>query len=70
MRKNAKLIKKRFKDHPYPTMHGIVDVLISDSKNSCVLLGQRNKHQVSVAQTLGETMNKKDIEWVLSLYKN
>jgi len=70
MRKNATLLKKRFNNHPHPTMHGVIDTLISDSKNSCVLLGQRNSDQVNTAKSLGVTMTEEDIIWVKSLYKH
>ena len=70
MRKNATLLKKRFNNHPHPTMHGVIDTLISDSKNSCVLLGQRNSDQVNTAKSLGVTIAEEDIVWVKSLYKH
>ena len=70
MRKNATLLKKRFNNHPHPTMHGVIDTLISDSKNSCVLLGQRNSDQVNTAKSLGVTIAEEDIIWVKSLYKH
>ncbi len=70
MRKNATLLKKRFNNHPHPTMHGVIDTLISDSKNSCVLLGQRNSDQVNTAKSLGITMAEEDMAWVKSLYKH
>ena len=70
MRKNATSLKKRFNNHPHPTMHGVIDTLISDSKNSCVLLGQRNSDQVNIAKSLGITMDEEDVIWVKSLYKH
>ena len=70
MRKNATLLKKRFNNHPHPTMHGVIDTLISDSKNSCVLLGQRNSDQVNTAKSLGITMSEEDVIWVKSLYRH
>ena len=69
MKKNADLLKERFANHPHPVMHGVIDTLISDSKNSCVLLGQRNVEQVEVAATLGGLLSSKDINWVKDLYQ-
>ena len=70
MRKNADSLKKRFNSHPYPVMHGIIDALIFDSKNSCALLGQRNAAQVHIAKTLGIFMNEEDVSWVKSIYEH
>jgi len=68
--KNAELLKNRFNNHPNPVVHGVIDTLVSDSKNSCVLLGQRNKKQVEVASSLGETVSDNDRKWIKSIYTN
>jgi hypothetical protein len=68
--KNTELLKNRFKNHPNPVVHGVIDTLVSDSKNSCVLLGQRNKKQVEVASSLGETVSDNDRKWIKSIYRN
>ena len=68
-KKNAERLRKRFPLHKNPVMHGIVDPLVFDSKNSCVLLGQRNALQVSQASTLGRVVDKNDIDWIKSLYR-
>ena len=70
MRENADRLNERYSDHPYPVMRGVIDTLISDSKNSCVLLGQRNTDQVHVAKTLGESMTSEDVNWVKELYRH
>ncbi len=70
MRENADRLNERYSDHPYPVMRGVIDTLISDSKNSCVLLGQRNIDQVHVAKTLGESMTSEDVNWVKELYRH
>ena len=70
IRKNATYLRKRFNSHPHPIMHGIIDTLIFDSKNSCVLLGQRNAAQVRIAKTLGIFMNEEDVNWVKSIYEH
>ena len=70
IRKNATSLRKRFNSHPHPIMHGIIDTLIFDSKNSCVLLGQRNAGQVQIAKTLGIFMNEEDVNWVKSIYEH
>ena len=68
--KNAEQLREKFKDHPNPVMHGVIDTLVSDSKNSCVLLGQRNTGQVEVASSLGKIISDSDIKWVKSIYSN
>ena len=67
---NAKKLRERFEDHPNPIMHGVIDTLIADLKNGCVLLGQRNVGQVEIAATLGIPISENDTEWVKSLYKH
>jgi len=69
IKENANRLRERFSDHPNPVMRGVIDSLISDSQNSCVLLGQRNPSQVAVAKTLGESMSLEDVNWVKELYK-
>jgi len=68
MKANADMLKEQFSDQPYPVIHGVIDTLISDSENSCVLLGQRNIAQVETAQTLGVAMSSEDVNWVKQLY--
>jgi aryl-alcohol dehydrogenase-like predicted oxidoreductase len=70
MKVNANSLKRRFVNHPYSVMHGIIDSLLSDSKNSCVLLGQRNISQVDVAKTLGIHITKDDVNWIKQLYSH
>jgi len=68
MKTNADMLKEQFSDQPYPVIHGVIDTLISDSKNSCVLLGLRNITQVETAQALGVAMPSEDVNWVKQLY--
>ena len=68
MKTNADMLKEQFSDQPYPVIHGIIDTLISDSENSCVLLGLRNITQVETAQALGVAMPSEDVNWVKQLY--
>ena len=70
MKKNKLLLEKRFSSHAHPVMRGLVDALFNDAKSGCVLLGQRNPDQVSVASTLGELMDEIDSDWVKSLYQD
>ena len=67
---NAKKLEEKLTDHPNPVMHGVIDALIYNLKNSCVLLGQRNAEQVKTAATLGVSISENDIEWIKSLYKH
>jgi len=70
IKNNASFLKDWFSNHPHPVMRGVIDTLISDSKNSCVLLGQRNRTQVDAALTLGELLDKSEIDWVKKLYEH
>lgn len=65
---NRALLEERFRDHPQPVLHGVVDALLSDTPTGCVLLGQRNETQVQAAATLGTPLTAEDARWVLSLY--
>ena len=69
IRENKTLLESRFADHPNPVMHGIIDSLLTDTKTSCVLLGQRNIIQAKVAATLGQKMSDTDSNWVRNLYR-
>ena len=68
IKQNSDLLKKRFANHPNPVMHGVIDTLISDSENSCVLLGLRNVQQVNAAISLGGQLPEEDVDWVKQLY--
>ena len=69
MKKNADALRDLFPNHPNPIMCGVIDVLLSDSKNSCVLLGQRNTEQVSVASSLGEILPDECVKMIKELYR-
>lgn len=69
LKKNKGLMSEKFKDHPDPVMHGLVDTLLTDSPTGCVLLGQRNISQVEAASVLGKTVSPEDAEWVFSIYR-
>jgi len=68
IKQNSALLKERFANHPNPVMHGVIDTLISDSENSCVLLGLRNVQQVNSAISLGGQLPEEDVDWVKQLY--
>ncbi len=70
IKENAHFLQERFSNHPNPVLRGIVDTLLSDSSNSCVLLGQRNVDQVNIATTLGESLSEEDANWVKQLYNH
>ena len=63
------LLEKHYSEQKNPVLHGVIGALYEDSINACVLLGQRNLNQVEVAGTLGETISKKDADWIKSIYK-
>lgn len=68
MQTNRLHLEKRFSDHSNPVLHGLVDALLTDAHTGCVLLGQRNVHQVEAAATLGKPLNTEEAAWVKKLY--
>ena len=71
MKENKKKIEARFsKTNSDPILHALLGAILYDNPTACVLLGQRNEKQASVAGKLGSILNEKDAEWVLSLYKD
>ena len=69
MKKNKVLLEKHFSNFKHPVLHGIIGALFNDAPTGCVLLGQRNLKQVTIAATLGSKILKKDSQWIKSLYK-
>ena len=71
MKEYKKRIEARFsKTNSDPVLHALLGAILHDNPTACVLLGQRNEQQASVAGNLGNILNEKDAEWVLSLYKD
>ncbi len=71
MKENKKKIEAKFsKTNSDPILHALLGAILHDNPTACVLLGQRNEQQASVAGKLGHILNKKDAEWVLSLYRD
>ena len=71
MKENKKKIEARFsKTNSDPILHALLGAILYDNPTACVLLGQRNEQQASVAGKLGHILNKKDAGWVLSLYRD
>jgi aryl-alcohol dehydrogenase-like predicted oxidoreductase len=68
LQENRIMLENRFKSHPQPVMHGLVDALLTDSPTCCVLVGQRNKDQSTAAAALGTALNAEDAAWVKKLY--
>ncbi|MFQ6673215.1 MAG: aldo/keto reductase [Fidelibacterota bacterium] len=69
IQKNRDALVARFRDHPEPVLHGLLDSLLADAPTGCVLLGQRNPGQVESAAKVGTAMDPDDVEWVRSLYR-
>lgn len=69
IKNNADVLRDKFSSHPNPVMRGVIDVLLSDSKNSCVLLGQRNADQVNIASSLGNILPDEDVKMIKELYR-
>ena len=71
MKENKKSIEERFSNtNSDPILHALLGAILYDNPTACVLLGQRNEQQASVAGKLGHILSEKDAEWVLSLYKD
>jgi len=71
MKENKKKIEVRFSNTTSdPILHALLGAILYDNPTACVLLGQRNERQASVAGGLGQILNEKDADWVLSLYKD
>jgi aryl-alcohol dehydrogenase-like predicted oxidoreductase len=64
MQRAAAAARRRFADHPEPVLHAVVDALLTDSRNACVLLGQRNPRQAAAAATVGDPLSPSDAAWV------
>jgi myo-inositol catabolism protein IolS len=56
--------RERFADHPEPVLHAVVDTLLADSTNACVLLGQRTPRHTEAAAKVGDPLSPADAEWV------
>ncbi len=69
MLENKVVLEKKFKDHPQPVIHGVVDALLTDAPTGCILLGQRNVDQVNAAAELGEALSEEDSRFVKDLYR-
>lgn len=69
MRTNAEQIRRRFPDHPNAVLHAVLGGILSDSRNACVLLGQRTPAQVEAAATVGDLLSEDDLRWVRDLYR-
>ena len=69
IREASKTLTSTFSTHPQPLLHGLLDVLLTDTPTGCVLLGQRSVAQVEAAARAGTEMAKSDAEWVRSLYR-
>ncbi|HIB54700.1 MAG TPA: aldo/keto reductase [Nitrospirales bacterium] len=69
IREANKTLTATFSTHPQPVLHGLLDVLLTDTPTGCVLLGQRSPAQVEAAALAGTEMAKRDAEWVRSLYR-
>jgi aryl-alcohol dehydrogenase-like predicted oxidoreductase len=68
LRRNAEELSKRFRRHPNPVLYGILGAILSDSRNSCVLVGQRTPAQVEAAATAGDLLSPEEAAWVRDLY--
>lgn len=65
---NKEKLEERFEGHPEPVLHGLIGRLLADSKNYCVLVGQRNPKQVEAAAAATSPLSQEDADWVKSLY--
>jgi aryl-alcohol dehydrogenase-like predicted oxidoreductase len=70
LRRNAEAIRQRFAVHTEPVLHAVLGALLSDSRNACVLLGQRTVRQVEAAAAVGDQLSEDELRWVLDLYRS
>lgn len=68
LKENKLLLEKHFKSEKHPVLFGLINSLLYNSKNSCVLLGQRNENQVEVASSLGGQLSREEVRWIKQLY--
>jgi aryl-alcohol dehydrogenase-like predicted oxidoreductase len=69
LQQNRVALEERFKDHPEPVLHGLIDALLTDSPSGCVLLGQRNARQAAAAAAIGQPLCVADADWIKLLYQ-
>jgi aryl-alcohol dehydrogenase-like predicted oxidoreductase len=69
MRENRDLMTERFKGHPEPVMHGVVDALLTGAPTATVLLGMRNLRQAEAGTKLGQPLSVEDARFVRSLFR-
>jgi myo-inositol catabolism protein IolS len=70
LHRNAEAIRARFAAHPEPVLHGVLGAVLSDSRNACVLLGQRTVRHVEAAAAAGDLLSEEDLRWVRDLYRS
>lgn len=68
MKEAAAKVRERFREHPEPVLHGVVDALLADAPTGTVLLGQRNPRQVEAASKIGQPLTIDEAEWVRKAY--
>ena len=68
LKENKLLLEKHFKSMKHPVLFGLINSLLWDTHNSCVLLGQRNENQVEAASMLDAQLSKEDVLWIKQLY--
>ncbi len=68
LQENRIMLEERFKAHPQPVLHGLIDALLTDSPTGSILVGQRNKDQSAAAAELGTALSVEDAAWVKELY--
>jgi myo-inositol catabolism protein IolS len=64
MKHAAVAARERFAGHPEPVLHAVVDALLADSANACVLLGQRTPRHAEAAAKVGDPLSAADAAWV------
>ena len=62
------MLEKHFKSVKHPVLFGLINSLLWNTQNSCVLLGQRNENQVEAASMLDAQLSGEDVLWVKQLY--
>lgn len=61
-------LEERFAAHPHAVLYALVGALLTNCKNACVLLGQRNPQQVDSASQVGAALSAEDAAWMFERY--
>ena len=68
-KRSAQRVREKFPDVQFPELHALTGALLAGEHSSCVLVGQRSRHQAAAAGTLGDALSEEDAAWVSEVYR-